>query len=192
MKIEKYHKTVMEVEKEREIILKAQNNPENFAPLYDEYFLPIFKYAIKRVNDENMASEITSEIFAKALFKLKQFKFKGFPFSSWLFQIARNEIIDFYRKNNSSKYLRVSEKELNYLVDSSDEDILTNENKEFRISQILTGLKDLIDEEIELIELRYFEDRSFKEIGEILNITDTNARVKTHRAITKLKVLLKK
>ncbi len=190
-KTSSYHLSENDINKEKELISKAKINPTDFAPLYDYYFLPIFKYVIKRVQDEEQASELTAEIFAKALFKLDKFQFKGFPFSSWLYQIARNEIVDFYRENQASKYVQVSENELNYLIDSGEADLQTVMDKEEKINQILTCLKLLSDLEIELIEFKFFEDRSYKEIAEIIDTTEINARVKTHRALAKLKDLIK-
>jgi RNA polymerase sigma-70 factor (ECF subfamily) len=149
--------------------------------------LPIFKYVIKRVKDENDAAEITSDIFAKAIFKIGKFKFQGFPFSSWLYRIASNEITDYYRKKQSSKYVRVTEDQLNYLVDNAEDGISIDSEKEEKFSQIITSLEILSDDDLELIEMRFFEERSFKEIAEILDLTEGNARIKTHRAITKLK-----
>lgn len=189
--LNKFHLSEEDIKNENILILKAQANPKDFAPLYDYYFLPIFRYVLKRLENEEDAGELTTDIFAKALFKINQFKSKGFPFSSWLFQIARNEIIDFYRKNQASKYIRVSDNELKYLVDGSEENLELALNKEIQIKEVLSSLKLLKDEELELIELRYFEDRSFKEIAEILNSNETNIRVKTHRVIAKLKTILK-
>lgn len=182
-----YHKTTAEIEQEKELILKAQKNPADFASLYNQYYLQIFKYVIKRVKDENDAGEITSDIFAKAIFNIKKYKFKGFPFSSWLYRIASNEITDFYRKNQSSKYVSVTEDQLNYLVDNSEDEITVQSDKEEKFSEIIASLEMLSDDDLELIEMRFFEERSFKEIAEILGLTEGNARIKTHRAITKLK-----
>ncbi|MCB9361352.1 MAG: sigma-70 family RNA polymerase sigma factor [Flavobacteriales bacterium] len=182
-----YHKTDKAIKDEVWLIKKAQKNPKDFAPLYDLYYLQIFKYVIKRVKDENDAAEITSDIFAKALFNIGKFKFKGLPFSSWLYRIASNEITNFYRKNQSSKYVRVTEEQLNYLVDNAADAINIKSEKEEKFSQIITSLEVLSDDDLELIEMRFFEERSFKEIAEILNLTEGNARIKTHRAITKLK-----
>lgn len=182
-----YHKTAVEVESEKELIIKAQKNPRDFLPLYDQYYLQIFKYVFKRVKDNNDAAEITSDIFAKAIFKINNFKFKGFPFSSWLYRIASNEITDYYRKNQSSKYLRVTEDQLNFLIDNSEDENIVKSDKEEKFSQIITSLGILSDDDLELIEMRFFEERSFKEMSEILGLTEGNARIKTHRAITKLK-----
>ena len=182
-----YHKTTAAIESEKELILKAQKNPNDFALLYNQYYLQIFKYVIKRVKEENDAAEITSNIFAKALFNIKKYKFKGFPFSSWLYRIASNEVTDFYRKKQTSKYVRVTENQLNYLIDNAEDEISIGSDKEEKFSQIITSLEILSDDDLELIEMRFFEERSFKEIAEILDLTEGNARIKTHRAITKLK-----
>jgi len=185
-----YHKTTAEIENEYELIKKAKKNPQHFAPLYDLYYLQIFKYVIKGVKDQNDAAEITSDVFAKAMFKIDTYKFKGVPFGSWLHQVARNEMFDYYSRNQSDKFLRATEKELNGLndhIDNSEDEITSKSNKEEKISQIITSLEILHDDDLELIEMRFFEERSFKEMAEILNLTEGNARTKTHRAINKLK-----
>ncbi|MBW6483397.1 MAG: sigma-70 family RNA polymerase sigma factor [Vicingaceae bacterium] len=186
-----YHKTTSIINLEYEQIKKTQQNVADFAPLYDSYFLAIFNYVLKRVQDEHHAAEITSDIFAKALFKISTYNFKGLPFSSWLYRIARNQLIDFYRKDKSNKYLQVSEEELNYLVDNSENDIEAVVDKENKTQQLVLALGKLSDDNIELIELKFFENRSYKEIAEIINTNENNARVKTNRALTKLKDLIK-
>ncbi|TXB66191.1 sigma-70 family RNA polymerase sigma factor [Vicingus serpentipes] len=187
-----YHQTDKDILRDDEVVLKSQKDPREFAPLYDKYFLQIFNYVYKRVYDTNEADEITSLIFAKALKRIKQYKSKGFPFGSWLFQIARNEVVDYFRKNQKNQCLSVSLDELNYLMDSADEDNSLIEEKENKTKKIINALTELNAEDLELIELRFFEDRSFSEIADILKIKETNARVKTHRAIAKLKDIIKK
>ncbi len=188
----KYHQTDVSIKNELDIINRSKTNPKEFAPIYEKYFYQIFSYILKRVQDENNASEITSLVFAKALKKLDKYTFKGVPFGSWLYQIARNEMIDFFKKNQKSQCLSVSVNELQYLMDSSEDEEEIRKDREEKINQVLSALTVLKNEDLELIELRFFEDLSFKEIAEIMNTTETNARVKTHRAITKLKEILKK
>ncbi len=187
-----YHKTKAVIESEKAWIIKAQKKPKDFAPLYNLYYLQIFKYVIKRVKNENTAAEVTSDIFAKALFKIGKYKFKGLPFSSWLYRIASNEITDYYRKKQVSKYVRVTEDQLNYLFDNTVDEITITSDKEEKLRKIISLLEILSADDLELIEMRFFEERSFKEIAAILNLTEGNARIKTHRAITKLKNNIKK
>ena len=82
----------MDLDKEKELIKKAQKDPEAFTQLYDEYYSQIFGYVLKRVADLMIAQDITSETFFKTLKKLWQFRWKNIPFSAWLYRITNNEI----------------------------------------------------------------------------------------------------
>lgn len=89
----------MDLKEEKELVKKAQKNPEAFAKLYDQYYSKIFSYILKRAADFEIAQDITSETFFKALKKLWQFRWRNIPFSAWLYRIANNEIANYFRKN---------------------------------------------------------------------------------------------
>lgn len=184
-------KTEQYVQNEVLLIQKAQRKAKDFAPLYDAYYLLIFKYVFTRVKSKHAVAEITSNVFSKALNKIGKFKFQGFPFSSWLYRIASNEINDYYRKNAKSRYVRLTEKQLDYLADlSNNENNFQNdesEDKEAMLSRLLDALKFLNSKDLELIEMRFFEQRSFKEMGEILGMSEGGVRIKTHRVVKGLK-----
>jgi len=80
---------------------------------------------------------------------------------------------------------------LDYLADNSENDIDAAMDKENKTQQLVLALGQLSDDNIELIELKFFENRSYKEIAEIINTNENNARVKTNRALAKLKDLIK-
>mgnify|MGYP006155305143 CR=1 FL=1 len=181
------HKTEEYIQNEVLLIQKAQKSAKDFAPLYDTYYLQIFKYVYKRVKMEHLVGEITSNVFSKALSKIGKFKSQGFPFSSWLYRIASNEIADHYRKKSTDKYVRVTEQQLSYLMDSTENIDEDTEKKEAILTRLLGVLKLLNSRDLELIEMRFFEQRSFKEIGEVLGMSEGNARIKTHRVVKSLK-----
>ena len=83
---------------ENEIIEVAKNDPTHFRPLYEKYFKRIFLFTYHRVEDRDIAADLTSQVFLKAMQRLHQFKFRGMPFSSWLYRIAINECTDYFRK----------------------------------------------------------------------------------------------
>lgn len=87
--------------------------------------------------------------------------------------------------------MQVSEQELNYLAENSEKEINTEMDRENKTKQLVLALGKLSDENIELIELKFFENRSYKEIAAIINTNENNARVKTNRALAKLKDLIK-
>lgn len=182
-----YHQSKSQISKEEFILKKAMKTPSEFAPIYDKYYLQIFKYTLQRVNNERAASEIVSDVFAKAIYNLPKYKFKGYPFSAWLYRVASNEIANRHRKNKCTRTVNIPIESLPDFEaeESSEEDILSM--KKMKLSLKLLKAKD-----IEFIELRFFEKRSFKEIGEILEISTDNARVKTHRALAKLRKIFKK
>ncbi len=182
-----YHQTESQITSEEQVLKNAIKNPQEFAPIYDKYYLQIFKYTIQRVNNESTASEIVSDVFAKAIYNLPKYKFRGYPFSAWLYRVASNEIANRHRKNKCTRTVNITIESLPDFEaeESSEEDILSM--KKMKLSLKLLKAKD-----IEFIELRFFEKRSFKEIGEILEISTDNARVKTHRALVKLREIFKK
>ncbi|MFN6946958.1 MAG: RNA polymerase sigma factor [Cytophagaceae bacterium] len=177
-----------EIISELKIIAKAKSDPKHFAPLYERYYEAIFLFIHKRTQNTDISADLTSQVFYKALKNISQFKFMGHPFSSWLYRIAINELNEAFRKQKIQRTvsLEVHGKE-NLSIDLGFD--LLEENENFLIlKKCIHALKD---EEIQILELRYFEEKSFKEIGYVLDITENNAKVKTYRIIDKLKGFFK-
>lgn len=183
----KYHQSKSDIQKEEEILRAAMATPSAFAPIYEKYYLAIFKYVLQRVEREDIASEIVSDVFAKAIFNLKKYKFKGTPFSAWLYRVAYNEIATKFRKGKNNRTVNIPDEVWN-LFQTEEEEI---EDHTLSFKHLKACMLKLKPHEVELIEMRFFEDRPFKEMGEILELTTENARVKTHRALKKLQKLFK-
>lgn len=170
-------------------VQKAKEHPAHFEALYNKYYEQILKYVYQRVESKEEAYDITAQVFTKAMLHLSNYEFKGLPFSAWLYRIAANELNMLFRKN---KVQHVINADINSLHQIKEE-INFNEDDEEKINLILSEISNLNEDEIQLIEMRFFEKRSFKEISEILDITENNAKVKTYRVLDKLKEkLLKK
>jgi len=176
-----YHQTEIDIQNEEVILRRAIENPQAFAPIYEKYYLAIFKFVLQRVENEQYASEIVSDVFAKAIFNLKRYKFKGTPFSAWLYRVAYNEIATKFRKDNRNRTVNIPDERWSLFASENNE--IEDNNLSFK--KLKLCLKKLKPNEVELIEMRFFEDRPFKEMGEILELTTENARVKTHRALKK-------
>jgi RNA polymerase sigma-70 factor (ECF subfamily) len=161
-----YYQDTLRLEEENQLIEKAKLNPSHFAPLYKKYYESIFRYINKRVDEEEVAYDITSCVFVKALTNLSRYEFRGVPFSSWLFRIAKSELFQAFRDRKAERTVNLDTIHLNQMIDEMEEDA-SEENRE-RLFQSLSKLKE---EDMQLIEMRFFEKRSFKEIGEILDIT---------------------
>lgn len=179
-----YHQTSQRMEEELDWIRRAQRDPESFGPLYRKYHEQIFRYIYQRMDDEETAFDVTSQVFLKALNNLPKYEYRGVPFSSWLYRIAKSELYQSFRDKKAQRTVNIESYQLFELMEDFDED-----NKEENKKRLFHCLKLLKEKDMQLIEMRYFERRSFKEIGEILEITENNAKVKAFRSIEKLKHL---
>lgn len=181
-----YHQSVSAMQSELTLIRNAQKDPESFGPLYEKYHEQIFRYVHQRMDDEDLAFDITSQVFIKAMKNLAKYEYRGVPFSSWLYRIAKSEVYQSFRNRKAIRTVNVESVHLSEMIQDWEEDDL----EERRIA-LYASLKQLKEKELQLIEMRFFEKRSFKEIGEILSITENNAKVKCFRVIEKLKRTLK-
>lgn len=173
---------------EEYLVANAQNDPALFSKIYDLYFERIFLYIHKRVQNEFVADDITSQTFYLALKYLHRFKFKGFRFSSWLYKIAINELNQFYRQNKNAEFHVALD---NYGVERLMKESESGEIDD-RLDKLSKVMSTLTMEEIQLIEWRFFESRSFKEIGFFLQISEDNAKTRTYRLLNKVKLLISK
>ncbi len=179
-----YHQNAFRLEDELRQIEIAKKDPRQFAPLYKKYHEAIFRYIYKRVDEEESAYDITSCVFVKALAGLHKYEFRGVPFSSWLFRIAKSELYQSFRDKKAQRTVSLDSVTIVQFIDDLNEDF-----SEEQRTNLLNSLKLLKEHELQLIEMRFFEKRSFKEIGEILGLTENNAKVKTFRALVKLKAI---
>ena len=179
-----YHQTNQRMEEELSWIRRAQKDPESFGPLYKKYHEQIFRYIYQRMDDEEQAFDITSQVFMKALNNLHKYEYRGVPFSSWLYRIAKSELYQSFRDRKSERTLNIESYQLFEMIDEIEED-----NSEMNKKRLFASLAKLKEKDMQLIEMRFFEKRNFKEIGEILEMTENNAKVKTFRALEKLKQL---
>lgn len=174
--------TKEELKEEAKIIQRAKQDPEVFGLLYEKYYKPVFLFVNRRTDNSDTTADVTSQVFLKAMLNLHQWKFKGVPFSAWLFRIAANQVNEYYRTINAKRTISLRTDHVSLLLEEMDVSISTDP---IEVIPQLLGYLD--EEEIEILELRYFEQRSFKEVAFILNISEGNAKVRIHRILKKLK-----
>ncbi len=187
----------METDKEKILLAEIKSNPDRFGILYDEYYHAVFSYIFRRLGDYESARDIASETFLKAYLKISSFEWRGVSIIFWIFRIASNEINLFFR---NSKYVPQS---IQYRINNQGFDMLDKvaeqqdkeriENEFDRHEDFLTiqlHLKQLHVNYQEAIALRYFEQKSIKEIATILNKKEGTVKSLLSRGIEKLKNLL--
>lgn len=182
-----FHHTDQQLNEELSIIEAAKTNPERFAPLYDKYYKQIFNYVYQRMDSKDSAFDVTGQVFLKALTNLQKYQFKGVPFASWLYRIAHNEMMQLFRTQKNKRAINADIGDLRNICEEKEQPFF-----EEYIPIIKNLILELNTEDLNMVEMRFFEKRPFKEIAEILNITEVNAKVRMYRIIEKLKKSLHK
>ena len=181
-----YHQSKSAIELEHDIVEKAKKDARDFAPIYKKYHAPILQFVYLRLDDKDLAIDVTQQVFLKAIENLQKYEFRGLPFSSWLYRIAINELNQLFRKNKKMRTINLNESITSDLIhEMEDEEFALHKEK------LAIILKKISAADFQLIEMRFFEKRPFSEIGELLDITENNAKVKSYRVIQKLKILFK-
>lgn len=169
---------------EVELIAHAKKDAKYFGSLYNKYFDQIFRFIFKRLGgDEDLAGDLSQQTFMKALANIEKYEDRGFPFSSWLYRIAQNEVNMHFRKAKKNQSVPVDENRIADLASEAEiGSYMSIEDQE----QLIEMINDLNDDQMDLIELRFFQELSFKEIAEIYNITEANAKMRTYRILKRI------
>jgi RNA polymerase sigma-70 factor (ECF subfamily) len=178
----RYHHTATQLLDEQVIIEAAKQNPERFGPIYDKYYKQIFGYVYQRMDCKDTAFDVTAQVFLKALTNLNRYEYKGVPFASWLFRIAHSEVMQLFRDQKNKRAINADVGDLKNIYEEVQEPFF-----EEYLPALQQMIKQLPEDDLHLIEMRFFEQRPFKEIAEILNITENNAKVRMYRVLERLK-----
>ena len=156
--------------------------------LINLYWVDVFSFVMKKVQDEHVADELTVSVFSKVLAKLDLFD-PNFQFKTWILTIAQNSIIDYWRKKSRDNEDSTDNFDdfKNQLALSPEELLISEEDQK----QILNVIESLDSNYKEIIQLRFFEEKSIKEIADELNLTLSNTKVRIMRAKKLLAALLK-
>lgn len=175
---------MFQINDERRLVNLAAEDKKAFAKLYEMYSERIKSYLrIKLNGDESTAEDITSITFEKALKNIKSFKWQGISFSSWLYKIANNSLVDYYRRQNSHKTVQLVHD--NYPDKNQDvEDRSIRYDSDSRIKSLLS---DLSDTEREIVTLKFYEGYTNKSIAKKVDLSESNVGTILHRIMIKLR-----
>lgn len=155
---------------------------QDFEKHYDKFKHKIYSYLYYRSGrNVELAEDLSSEVFLKALEKFHTFK-EGSSFQSWIYAIAHNHLVDYFRKNKESVDIEVLENVL-----KSDRDSRSSLLRREAAEQVQELLVNLSDEERDILLLRYHQDLPMRDISEIVDRAEATVRVIVHRAMKKMK-----
>lgn len=173
------------MKEEDKLVNKAKNGEARaFGQLYDTYLPPIYRFIFLRVGGVKAeAEDICHQVFLKAWQNIKDYEFQGFPFSSWLYRIAQNTIIDYYRTKKQS----VSIEQVAEDVFSESSNVDQSIDRDFELEKVKLAIAKLEPDQQNVILMKFVNDLSNKEIAAILNKSEGAIRVIQHRALKQLK-----
>lgn len=170
-----------------------KGNQAAFNFLLDKFWNDVYGFQLKKTRNEYEAEDISIQTFSKAFNKIETFD-ENYSFSTWLIAISKNLHVDLIRKKNASIRSKTTTEEaarVHRIADEtpSIEDKLITEQ---HLAQLLTDIKQLKPHYQEVINLRYFQEKTYKEIAENLQEPMSNVKVKLLRAKKLLAEIIEK
>jgi len=161
---------------ERTLIAAAQADPARFEGLYDRYVQRVYGFVSRRVGNRAAAEDITSAVFEQALANLPKFEWRGVPFAAWLIRIAANALTDHWRKTARETGEAVAE-----MPDAGEMDAIEQRAILFQLVGRLPELQRRV------IELRFGEEKSIREIAAALDRSEGAVKQLQLRALENLR-----
>lgn len=155
--------------------------------LINSYWDDVFTFVLKKVQDHTSADEITVAVFSKIFSKIHLYD-ENFQFKTWVLTIAQNSVIDYWRKKAKEEAMTGDLQEVKNEYASSPEELLISKQEQ---QYIINTIASMDSSYRKIVELRFFEEKSIKEIAEELNISVANTKVRIMRAKKILAELLK-
>jgi RNA polymerase sigma factor (sigma-70 family) len=157
---------------------------ESFAVFYGQYLPKVYRYINYRIQDVQTAEDLTSAVFEKALSKFKSYDSRKAGFSTWIFTIARNTLIDHFRSNSQRRTVGLE------AVAGDPSPLISPEDEADRAEELCllnSCLTRLSDSEREIISLKFGAEMTNRQIARVLSLSESNVGVILYRAVRKMR-----
>lgn len=168
-----------------ELILDiSKGSQTSMEVLVKRYYKPIFAYIYRRTGDYDKTYDLTQEIFIKMIKGLKNYKRKG-TFKSWLFTIANNHCIDYFKSSSYNYENNLLGLDENITDETSNvSDILSRNMERKKVKQAILSLPEY---QKNVIILRFYHDFKIKDIAKITNTKEATVKSRLNQGLNKLK-----
>lgn len=170
-----------QLQEEAAMIELAKSDIQHFEGLYNRYFEQIFRFIFRKTDDESAAGDLTQKVFMKAMDALPKYEFRNVPFAAWLYKIASNETNKYFR-DTKKHFLSLENEKVNLVMHCDELD-----SDEDRLAVLRDLINELDDDEIQILELKYFENKNFTEIAFILDRSESAVKMRMYRSLNKLR-----
>ena len=171
----------------KELVRKAQEgHAASFAALYEHFFGKIFRYVSFKTGSVVEAEDITGDVFVKMLESINSFKWQGYPFSSWLFRIAHNMIVDYFRKKSRKKTVPIDAAS-SLAGAATPADLDGRIDLDLKMVEVQQAMQDLTSLQQEVISLRFAAGLSVSETAHAVGKKENAVKALQHAGLKKLK-----
>ncbi|MGB2584205.1 MAG: sigma-70 family RNA polymerase sigma factor [Dehalococcoidia bacterium] len=176
-------KTYEDIEIKRLVKQAIDGDVETFGELYSIYLDRIYRYVFYQVHNKVTAEDLTEEIFMKAWRGIGKYRWKGQPFSAWLYRIAHNHVIDYFRTSRQHQPL---DREIPADGDQPQQELETKQIQQ----SLLRAISSLPQQQKQVITLKFIEDLDNRAIEHIMGKSQGAIRVMQMRALAALRQIL--
>ena len=177
-------KKVNRLEESDDWVRAARTDAEALGRLYERYYERIFRFCVYRLFDKDIAEDVTSTVFLQVARRIRRFEGRTErDFGNWLYAIAANQANAAIRK--SSRRKKLLENAADSITGSATEN--TNPSSELDWPNLYAAILKLKPEHQTIVTLRFFENFSYEQIAQILNVKEATLRVTLHRILNRLR-----
>ena len=171
---------------EESLVRRAQQHDQAaLAQLYEENFDRIYRYIVLKIGDRTEAEDMTQQVFLNALKSISSYKWKGMPFSSWLYRIAHNQVVDYLRKKSRRVTVPLDES-----MASGGDDPRRAAERKMDIEQLARATQKLTPAQQEVISLRFAGELSVAEVAKVMGRSEGAIKALQHSAIVALRKVM--
>jgi RNA polymerase sigma factor (sigma-70 family) len=165
--------------------MRRPSNTEIFSQLYDEFMPKVFAYIHYRVNSQQTTEDLTSIVFEKALANFIKYSSDKGAFSTWIFTIARNSVIDHFRTVAKRQHADLDDGTID--VPSAEPSPEEQAERQSEKDHLLKCLSKLGDPDREIVRLKFGAEMTNRQISRMLHLSESNVGVRLFRAVRKLR-----
>jgi RNA polymerase sigma-70 factor (ECF subfamily) len=174
-------KSDAELEAERQLIEAAQEDPSAYQELYDRYFDQVYSYVYYHCGSRELAEDVTAATFQRGLEDLPNFRWRGIPYSAWLYRVAGNQLS---RERRRPAWLELQDAEYRGEEADQPEQQVIRMDQDSRLQEAVRALPP---DQRQAILLRFFAGMRNKEVGRVMNRSEGAVKLLVFRAVANLR-----
>lgn len=169
--------------REQELVRRARGKDSAaFAELYDLHYRRVYTYIYYRVSSQELAEDLAADVFVRGWQAIGSFDYRGVPVAAWLLRIARNRVIDHFRRSGKRETVELED----HHVDLKADPVSEVDNRLLQ-DDLVRLMRNLTDEQRDVIILKFFEGMSNTEVSSVMGKPEGAVKSLQHRGLAALR-----